>query len=352
MNAHLRFVPMLVLAGCFGGGRAYVAPQPSVTEGVTVKVDKATVKGNNVLLNMSVVNDSAYELQINRNQLALVVPDGREFYRTAGSELHHLRPGARMPLNVGVDVDPGSLRKAPGFWVRLDGFYVGNVRLDLTPLALGEPTGSAGTTNPGFTATTPEDVAKSRPKRGGFREMVDRVLDGTALADKPAGTSSAAASTDPAPAKTDTMQQYKGPRRQIKVKGTKCAAMPFKTKQVAEQMAFIMDELLLTELQSSGFEAIGPDDINAMIGFEKTKEAAGCDDVSCVTEIGNALGVEFLVAGNAATLDGSVVLTMKLLDVRKARVLSRTNKVAEGGPKNLPRLIAEAVQELVDRSAL
>jgi hypothetical protein len=162
--------------------------------------------------------------------------------------------------------------------------------------------------------------------------------------------SSAAASASPAPA--STVQSFTGERRRVGKSGLKCAAMPLKAKDVAPQMTFIMDDLLLAEIQQSGFEAIGPEDINALLGFEKTKSAVGCDDASCVAEIGNALGVDYLAAGSVAALEGSVVLTLKLIDVKRTKVLARVNKMAEDGPKGLPRLIGEAVSDLVAQSGL
>jgi len=65
-----------------------------------------------------------------------------------------------------------------------------------------------------------------------------------------------------------------------------------------------------------------------MLGFEKVKSAVGCDDASCIAEIGNALGVDFLAAGSVAKLETSMVLTLKLFDVRKTKVLARANRMA------------------------
>ena len=141
-------------------------------------------------------------------------------------------------------------------------------------------------------------------------------------------------------------------RKRIAKKGAKCGVVPLRLKDVAEQLAFIADELLLSELQQAGFEAIGPTDISAMLGFEKTKEAVGCDDASCMAELGNALGVDYLAAGNISTLDASIVVTLKLIDVKATRVLARTSRVSDGGQRGLPAVLAESVQELVSRSGL
>ncbi len=319
-------------------GRVLAAP-PSLGDGVRVELEEARLGRENVDVELMAYNDTDSLIEINRNQIAVVAPDGSEYYRVGGREIHKLAPHSRHPINMGVRVSREPFRGAKGFYLRFDGFYAGDLRVQLPPMAVGQPTGSPGSPNAQFVAALPATQgATSGEQPGVFRRMYNAARGGDSAA--------------PAQPPRESMQQYRGPRRHLKAEGLKCAAMPLKTKDVAEQMEFIMDELLLTELQQSGFEAIGPDDINALLGFEKTKEAVGCDDMSCVADIGGALGVEYITAGNVASLDGSMVLTLKLIDVRNTKVLSRVNKVADGGDKGLPKMIAEAVQELVARSEL
>src|SRR5689334_8728659 len=58
-------------------------------------------------------------------------------------------------------------------------------------------------------------------------------------------------------------------------------------------IARVLTESLTTEVgRASGAQVIGRQEIGSMLGFERDKQLAGCtDDVSCVTEIGGALGV-------------------------------------------------------------
>ena len=134
--------------------------------------------------------------------------------------------------------------------------------------------------------------------------------------------------------------------------GTKVAVMPLRAMEITKELAFVVDELVLTELQNSGFEAIGPEDINALVGFEAVRDAVGCNDASCMVEIGNSLGVPYLVAGSIASLDGSTVMTLKLIDVENTRVLARVNKVDQGGRREIPRVVANTVGSLVRKSKL
>jgi hypothetical protein len=147
-------------------------------------------------------------------------------------------------------------------------------------------------------------------------------------------------------------QQFQGERQRLTQPALKCAAMPLQTTGVNEALTTVIDEILLAELQKAGFEAVGPDDINAMLGFERTKQAVGCDDATCIAEIGGALGVDYLAIGKIAIVDETPFVTLKLIDVSKARVLARSTRSASLGVNTLPRLIGEAVQEIVVSSHL
>jgi len=141
-------------------------------------------------------------------------------------------------------------------------------------------------------------------------------------------------------------------RGQIKTRGLKCAALPLKTMGLSGAIGLVIDDLLLTELQQSGFDPVGREDLNALLDFDKQKSAVDCTDATCIAEIGNALGVPYLVSGNVVLMEESLVLTLKLLDVQETRVVARVNKMLDGKDKAVPRLIAEGVQELVTRSGL
>lgn len=334
--ASLLLIPAaLMLAEC--GGRALVAP-PSAGTGIRVVLNEVELESETATIELMVFNDLDQDIVINRNQLAVVAPDGIDYFRTGGRDTFVVKPHGRRGIGFEVQGARGTFRKAPGLYVRFDGIYVGSVRADVPPMAIGAPVTGPGNARD-FAAPAIPGQANNR-KPGG--SVLDRVLDR-----KP--RESTATASAPAPS---GLQSYNGPRRQLKQPGVKCAAIPLKATDVAQEVAFIMDEVLLTELQQAGFEAIGPEDINAMVGFEKVKDAVGCDDASCIAELGNALGVDYLVAGNLAKLESSMVLTMKIIDVRGTKVLARVNKIASGGQGTLPRLLGEAVQELVGRSNL
>ena len=133
--------------------------------------------------------------------------------------------------------------------------------------------------------------------------------------------------------------------------GIKCASLPISPLGISGNVARLIDEVLLGELQGAGFEALGSDDINAMLGLEELKDAVACDAASCMTEIGGALGVDYLVSGKVGALDSAKLLALKLIDVRQARVLARANGQCDS-EADLPELANRLVDDLVRQSGL
>ncbi len=330
---------LLVVVALIGGvsavacgrrrGGALVAA-PVVGSGVRIELLRVETKGDRVAVWLMATSELDQEMVINRNQIAIVGPDGRDAFRRGGRASHTIKPRGKHKVNIDAELPGANFGAAGGMFLRFDGVYVGQQRLSLPPMAIGRPAGGPGQAV-AFGAPAPEE------------KLVDKLKAAVSPHD---GVRERAASAQA------NLERYEGPRQQIKKSGAKCAAVPLKASGVEDAITFVMDEILLTELQQSGFQAIGPDDINAMVGFESMKDATGCDDASCIAEIGNALGVDYLIAGNVASLEGSMVLTLKLIDVRGTRVAARVNRINDRGRSALPRMIAEAVQELIGRAAI
>jgi hypothetical protein len=64
-------------------------------------------------------------------------------------------------------------------------------------------------------------------------------------------------------------------------------------------------------------------EIVALLGLERTKQMLGCDDPSCVTELAHALDSDRLISGSLTILDRTSLITVRLIDAKQARTLSR-----------------------------
>ncbi len=137
----------------------------------------------------------------------------------------------------------------------------------------------------------------------------------------------------------------------LKNPGVKCASLPIKALGVSGDMAKLLDEIILGELADAGFEAIGSDDMDAMLGLNAMKDAVGCGDTVCMVELGGALGVDYLISGKIGTLDTIHLLTIKLIDVKNSKVLGRANGQSEKA-SGLTAVARELVSKVVRQSGL
>lgn len=329
----------LLLSAC--GSKKPLVAKPTAGDGVRVELSSHEYDDDDLNLLLRVVNDLPDTIVVDLHAIVAVLPNGEELARTDGKRYFTLWGGLSRYVRVEFESENYDLREAPGIWLRFDGVYVGQSRVKIPPMALVSPQHPAGS----GTERPAPPLALEEFNKGRNRP--------TAYAGGPAppATTATLATTASSPPPRASIG-YTGPRLRIKALDTKVAAMPLKPTNVPANISFIMDDLLLTELQSVGFQAIGPEDINAMLGFENMKEETGCDDATCVAELGNALGVPYLTAGNIANIEGSTVITLKLINVRTATVVARVSKMSDAGIRSLPRVIAEAVQELVQRSGM
>ena len=106
------------------------------------------------------------------------------------------------------------------------------------------------------------------------------------------------------------------------------------------------DEAVMSAISKEGaFEAVGQSDIEAMLALEKKKDLLGCDDMTCLAEIGGALGAPLMIEFRVARVGDEWAVTSKGVDVVGARVVRRSTDLVQGEAGELLR----AVPDLVDR---
>ena len=75
----------------------------------------------------------------------------------------------------------------------------------------------------------------------------------------------------------------------------------------------------------------------------------GCDDLACTAELGGALGVDAILAGNVGVLGTTYVLSLKLINTQDATVLARGYDKVKGEPDELLDIIKDIVREMLQQ---
>jgi hypothetical protein len=104
---------------------------------------------------------------------------------------------------------------------------------------------------------------------------------------------------------------------------------------VSPRVAQVVSDEVLAEVRrrNPGVSVIGTEEVRALLGAQADRQRLGCqlgaNDVACMAEIGGALGAEKLVLGSVGQLGDTYLLTVKLVDVRRAKVLSESSARVE-----------------------
>ena len=104
---------------------------------------------------------------------------------------------------------------------------------------------------------------------------------------------------------------------------------------------------LATEVEKrSGMKVISDADVKMILQGVELRQRCGADgSVSCMAEIGAALGVPETVSGDLDRVGTYWILNLRRINVRKAEVIKRTSRKVKGGVEylidNMPEMAAE-----------
>jgi TolB-like protein len=135
--------------------------------------------------------------------------------------------------------------------------------------------------------------------------------------------------------------------RPIKVAVSEVEAGPSTDPKVAH----FVTTLVTSELRRNpGLAVTSQDDVKGLLGFERQKALLGCVETSCLAEIGGALGVEQIITGSMAKLGESIVLVLRVVDVRHGAVLRDVSRRLRNASQDaLLDAIPDAVTQLYPR---
>ncbi|MBW1809073.1 MAG: hypothetical protein JRJ19_16560 [Deltaproteobacteria bacterium] len=127
------------------------------------------------------------------------------------------------------------------------------------------------------------------------------------------------------------------------------AVMEFASKGgVSQEQMDALSDMLANEIRNRGeYRVIGKSDIRTALNLEEQKTMLGCNDNSCIAEIGGALGVRWVVVGNVSLFGETFLLNLKLMDVEAVKVAWGTSKKVTGGQAKLIDALALAVGEMM-----
>jgi len=128
----------------------------------------------------------------------------------------------------------------------------------------------------------------------------------------------------------------------------KIAVMPLASRGIEQSTADSLTSILSAQLnQIKGISVISQDDIKAMLSKAALDSEVACtDSMECVIEIGASLGLSKLVTGAVGKVKNTFVISIQLIDVRKADVVNRVLESYDGDESELQNAIKLAAFQL------
>ena len=128
----------------------------------------------------------------------------------------------------------------------------------------------------------------------------------------------------------------------------KIAVLDLKASGADEKAVENLTQVVVHEVKNfKGVAVISRDEIKSMLLHEQSKMLMGCDDESCMAEIGGALGVQYIVSGNVGRMGETYLLHLKLINIREAKVENRVAEVFQGEESQLIAAARFAARSLI-----
>ncbi len=109
------------------------------------------------------------------------------------------------------------------------------------------------------------------------------------------------------------------------------AVLGLKPLGIDAETATNLTEVLAAEIKRiDGTKVISPSDIASMLEMQATKNTLDCIDSACLAEIGGALGVDQLIVGDVGKVGDRHVVSLRIIDARDPRALSRVTESFKG----------------------
>ncbi len=111
---------------------------------------------------------------------------------------------------------------------------------------------------------------------------------------------------------------------------------------------FVTDAFVAELRKLEGISVVAMDEVRAMLDHEANKDMIGCSEgASCMSEIGDALGVEWCVVGSLATVGDNSVMTVRRIDQAAARAVgSLSEKLVPAGGEEFLALVGPSIEQL------
>ncbi len=133
--------------------------------------------------------------------------------------------------------------------------------------------------------------------------------------------------------------------------GTRVAVMDLGAKnKEAGEIASVLTDVLRAEIyKAEVFELMNREDMKAILGEVALQQSGVCESTSCIVEMGNALGLEKMIAGNIGKIGKRWSVTLKLVGIESAANELLITEFYDGKVEKMPEFVQEQALKIIER---
>jgi formylglycine-generating enzyme required for sulfatase activity len=136
-------------------------------------------------------------------------------------------------------------------------------------------------------------------------------------------------------------------------KDLKVAILSIQSSTVAKDNLERVSDYIAQEVEKkSTTKVLFLEDIRAMLQSEGMESLLGCFTDSCISKIGNVLGIDAVIVGGLGQLGNNYLFTLKMIDVLRNNVTDRQNVRVTGDISRILDEIPTMVGKIVEKGAL
>ncbi len=118
--------------------------------------------------------------------------------------------------------------------------------------------------------------------------------------------------------------------------------------ELDEGIGKTLNEILLNEFQDVGnLHVLSSSDILSVLNMAVKRTKLGCNDDSCLVELGGALGVPLLASPSIGAVGNKYVVNLKVMDIPRATVLARSSEIVNKDDSELIKAVKKSVAKVV-----
>jgi formylglycine-generating enzyme required for sulfatase activity len=136
-------------------------------------------------------------------------------------------------------------------------------------------------------------------------------------------------------------------------KDLKVAILSIQSSTVAKDNLERVSDFIAQEVEKkSSTKVLFLEDIRAMLQSEGMESLLGCFSDSCISQIGNVLGIDAVIVGGLGQLGNNYLFTLKMIDVLRNNVTNRQSVRVTGDISRILDEIPTMVVNIVEKGAL